>query len=484
MVYLSKKQRMYYFNSIICILIMICTRFIPPVGGITPYGMEVLGIFFGAVYGWVAVGFVWPSFFAMILLGLSDYGNIEAVFAEGFSNNVPLQIMISFIFFEIIAKSGFIDFFANWIIRLKINQGRPWMLSFTFFLASGLISSITNQFMVIIIFWYIIFSICKQVGYTVKDKWTAYILVGITCFAEISLTLFPFCPFSIIAIGLAQQSIKTIDVNALGWVILGLSVLVLICLLYTLIGKYVLKIDASKIDISKISEITVENKKLGSGALIGAIYLSVFVLIIVLPTFLPDNWSLTVMLNKFGVLGACAVCFVGLFFKVDKEGKSKLNFNQFAQNGIAWEMLILVVATMPLCAAMESDETGIVKAFVNFALPLFQQMGPLLFVIISIGLLSIISQFAHNLILMFVFLPILSGLCVELGVSPVLYIFLLMLGLDTAMATPGGSAASAMMFGNTEWIERKKCYEYACLWVALSLVIILCVGYPLGVILL
>lgn len=477
---ISGKQKSYYINSVVTILIMICGRFIPPVGGITPFGMEILGIFLGAIYGWIAVGFIWPSFLAMILLGISDYGNMEAVFAEGFSNSVPLQIMISFIFFEAISKSGFIDYIANWMISLKINVGRPWVLSFILFLASGLLSAVTNQFMVIVVFWFLIYSICDQIGYSVKDKWTNYVLVGVTCFAELTITLFPFCPFAIIAIGTAGQAVDLGTYNTIGWMVAGTAILILTCLIYTLIGKYILRIDTSKLNVGD-SFAHLRGKKLEGGALMGAVYLAVFILIIVLPTFLPDDWALTIVLNKFGVLGACAVCFVGLFFKVDHDGNSKLNFAKFAKDGIAWEMLILVVATMPICAAMESEDTGIVTAFVNFTLPLFQDMGPILFVIVSVGVLSIISQFTHNLILLFVFLPVLAKLALELGVNPMLYVFLFMMGIDTAMGTPGGSAASAMMFGNTNWIERKKCYIYAVIWVVLSLIVIFAVGYPLGI---
>lgn len=477
---ISSKQKIYYLNSVITIFIMVGGRFIPPVSSITPYGMEVLGIFLGSIYGWITVGFIWPSFLAMVLLGISDYGNMEAVFAEGFSNSVPLQIMISFIFFEAISKSGFIDFVANWITSLKFNIGRPWLLSFTLFFTAGLLSSVTNQFMVIVVFWFLIFSICEQVGYSVHDKWTTFVLVGVTCFAELTLALFPFCPFSIIAIGTASQAVDMGEYNTIGWIITGISVLLLTCLVYTLIGKYLLRIDVSNLNNGD-SFSNLRGKKLEGQALVGAVYLAIFILIIILPTLLPNTWMITNILNKFGVLGACAVCFVGLFFKVDHDGKNKLNFAQFAKDGIAWEMLMLVVATMPLCAAMESEDTGIVNAFVSLTLPLFQQMGPVLFVIVSIGVLSIISQFAHNLILLFVFLPVLAKLSVELGVNPMLYVFLFMLGIDTAMGTPGGSAASAMMFGNTKWIERKKCYAYACIWVLLSLILIFLVGYPLGI---
>ena len=167
---------------------------------------------------------------------------------------------------------------------------------------------------------------------------------------------------------------------------------------------------------------------------------------------------------------------------MDENGNSKRNFSQFAKDGIAWEMLILVVATMPICAAMESDETGIITTFVSALTPIFQSTGPIAFVLLSVGILSIVSQFSHNLILMFVFLPPLIGICVELGINPILYVFLFMLGIDTAMATPGGSAASAMMFGNVKWIDRKRAYIYASLWVFICLVILFVIGYPLGLI--
>ena len=46
---ISSKQKIYYLNSVITIFIMVGGRFIPPVSSITPYGMEVLGIFLGSI---------------------------------------------------------------------------------------------------------------------------------------------------------------------------------------------------------------------------------------------------------------------------------------------------------------------------------------------------------------------------------------------------------------------------------------------------
>ena len=41
----------YYINSAVCVALMLFFRFIPPVGQITQYGMEILGIFLGSIYG-------------------------------------------------------------------------------------------------------------------------------------------------------------------------------------------------------------------------------------------------------------------------------------------------------------------------------------------------------------------------------------------------------------------------------------------------
>ena len=95
----------YLINSIICIALMLLFRFIPPISQITPYGMEVLGIFLGSIWGWCTVGFIWPSLLGMILLGLSDYGTITAVFSEGFGNDTVLMLLMTFTFFAFINKS-------------------------------------------------------------------------------------------------------------------------------------------------------------------------------------------------------------------------------------------------------------------------------------------------------------------------------------------------------------------------------------------
>ncbi len=47
----TKKQNKSILHFCITISIMIIFRFIPSIGSITPYGMAIIGIFLGLIYG-------------------------------------------------------------------------------------------------------------------------------------------------------------------------------------------------------------------------------------------------------------------------------------------------------------------------------------------------------------------------------------------------------------------------------------------------
>ena len=50
----ANKVKMKYIHFSVVFALMFLFRFIPPFGTITPYGMTVIGIFIGLIYGWVS----------------------------------------------------------------------------------------------------------------------------------------------------------------------------------------------------------------------------------------------------------------------------------------------------------------------------------------------------------------------------------------------------------------------------------------------
>ena len=349
----------YLINSIICITLMVAFRWLPPFGGITPYGMEILGIFLGSVYGWVFVGFVWPSFLGMILLGLSGYGTIAQVFGQGFGDSIVLNLLLTFILFAFINKSGLMQWMANRFVSLKINIGRPWLLTFFFFFIASYISSITNNIAVTILLWYLFYGICDKVGYKRGDKYVSFVLCGIVFFATFSIVIFPFLPFSLVGIGLMQSMVDFGDYNQLGWLVSGPLVTLLLIFAYLLIGRFIFKVDISKLADKEDRFADLRTQKMGRSEKVGLAYLLLFLVIIILPTVLPKTWAFTAVLSNMSIIGACAACFVGICFLKDENGETINKFGDLVASAVNWDMILLMIATVPICSAMEASETGI-----------------------------------------------------------------------------------------------------------------------------
>ena len=82
----ANKVKMKYIHFSVVFALMFLFRFIPPFGTITPYGMTVIGIFIGLIYGWSvdADNLCWSSIMGIVAIGVSDFGNAGTALATAF----------------------------------------------------------------------------------------------------------------------------------------------------------------------------------------------------------------------------------------------------------------------------------------------------------------------------------------------------------------------------------------------------------------
>ena len=92
-----------YLHFAITLAIMLLFRFIPPIGSITPYGMAIIGIFIGMIYGWSvdAGNLIWTSLLGLFALALTDYGTAGNALAAAFGNE-SVMLMLLGMFFHIL----------------------------------------------------------------------------------------------------------------------------------------------------------------------------------------------------------------------------------------------------------------------------------------------------------------------------------------------------------------------------------------------
>ena len=88
----------YCVNSAISLILMFGFGYLPPIGGITQLGMQILGIFLGMVYGWISVSIPWPSMAGLIALIQTGYMSSGDVIKASFGESNVVLMFFIFIF--------------------------------------------------------------------------------------------------------------------------------------------------------------------------------------------------------------------------------------------------------------------------------------------------------------------------------------------------------------------------------------------------
>lgn len=242
------KNLFYYINTLVVFLLIFGIGALPPFGQITQLGMQILGIFVGTLYGWCTVGLVWPSIIAIIGVGLTGYCTVTESFSTGFGNEIPITIVVVYTLAAFMEESGLSGWLANWFISRKIGEGRPWMFTFLIFLAAYVLSALISLYATIIILWAIFYKICDQIGEKHGSKYTGMVIAGIVIICSLTGMIFPFKPFSVIVLGLAQNGIgTTIEYNFVTWTVYNFLISFAMMVLYMVVCRFVIRPDMTKV---------------------------------------------------------------------------------------------------------------------------------------------------------------------------------------------------------------------------------------------
>lgn len=113
-------------------------------------------------------------------------------------------------------------------------------------------------------------------------------------------------------------------------------------------------------------------------------------------------------------------------------------------------------------------------------MPIFNHLSPTMFLILTMLIFIAVTQLAHNLILIIVFMPVLASVGVQMGINPFMFNILFVFALQNAFMTPGASAQAALIFGNTDWIGRMDAYKICAIFTLFATLLLIIIGIPLG----
>lgn len=439
----------------IMLVLIVGIGMLPPFGGITPMGMKILGVFVGTLFGWMVLDFVVSSTVGLVFLGLSGYTTVLGAFQAGFSDMVVLNMIIGFAFAALLNEINLTGALASWLLSMKFVIGHPWRIIGLLFFSAWFVAAFADTLPAILVFWSIAYKIADDIGFKRRSKDIGYLIVGIIFFAAMGTYMFPFKP-GVLAFSGGYVAVMG-EIPQGKWYFGFIILSVVLMIFYLLLGKLV-RFDVTKfnIDLSTFAVHTEWGKK----EKWGLAFMIFFIFFMAIPGFLPTTIPFAVTWKGLGIIGT-TVIVVSAAYLINVDGKPLIeNPAKLWVNGVNWDLILMIAATMPIGAAIRSDEGGIITTVLTWLEGAIGDMNWIMFTIVCMIALGLLTQVSHNLIIAAVLFPVFAPMCAEMGGDPVLWFFANFFAINAAFTTPAASGWSAMMHSNSEWISVKEAYGF------------------------
>lgn len=478
-----KRSTLYYIHIVIFILITFGFGYLPPFAQISGVGMQVLGAFLGAVYGWLFIALDWPSLIALLALGISGYADsVHDLFISGWTFQSVSQSLLAYLFAEAIARTQFTSYIANKLMSIKLFRGRPYVLMIGCMIAAEIMFLLHCGLAGLFLLWSMFGIMAEKAGYEKKNKFSMIMVPSIVMVFVWANFVWPFNPGSIVQINFFAKGMEALasglTVPFFGWTFWWLLYTNAYIVLWVLFVKFVLRIKYPEIAAlgEELAEMGDGKQKMNGDQKFGLIVLIGFLVGMFIPNVLPTEWAFTQIFVKLGLTGMlCLVlCIMCAYQKASGEPFITM---QGVSKGIVWNIIWLLVATEPLANAFNAEECGIMTSIMAAITPVLTQMSPMLFLIAALIILGLVTQIVHNFILMVVFIPLLCPMYAQMGGNPFVMFMGLVIVLDAALATPAASYTSALMFGEPS-MDRKHAYIQGFSHFVFSIVLFFVVGIP------
>lgn len=429
-------------HTFIMCLLMFCFRFITPFSTVTSYGMAVLGVFLGLIWGWSFVGLMWPSLLGMFGLALTGYGTVESVAIAMFSNSSILMMMVGSLAFMALMQSKAADWLMAKIVGSKIGLKSPMYTIMIILFASVVINSFGGN----MVFYFGIFPIMvvtlKKIGYAPGDRFCVMFLTGFMISIQIGMCFRPFVGWGIMTCGTMMQLTQT-QISYGGWMLLMAILEIVFVITYPFFMKL------CRCDFSKMAEVDIatsfgiaQGAKLNLGQKIVLAAMGIFLAAVIIFSIAGNKMGvLYTYYAQIGVLGLMVLFWIVMtVIKIDD--KPLLNLREASTN-FTWDMLFLVAIALLISSVLTSQETGINTWIASSIGPLFVGKSPVVFLIV-LGLVTLLlTNVSNNIAVCYIMMNVvaamyLNGLPINiLAAALIISVFSVIAFLTPASSMPG-----------------------------------------------
>lgn len=401
-----------YIKVGIVLLFMFGFRFLPPIGGITPYGMSVLGILIGAILGWSfdSQTMLHTSLLALVALATTAYpGGMEAICTNLMAQSSLIIMCLGMIMSGALVDAGVDNYLIGKIMNLKFAKGKPWMVTFLLILAPFVLSIFIINSALILFLLPIYTKLLREAGYKAGDKYAMHLILGAILAANCSSYLFPFRGMPLAFQGMAK-AYTGITWTYAEWM-MSISIYTLLVPFGYILFMKLIGCDPSKIvniDISgAFGDPNVEISRHQKGVLTCMIIFLVGAVIVSFGSMMQN--VVGQFLGKVSVYGwIMAILSAMMIIRVD--GKRLLNLHIATAKGFSWDLILLVASATLVGSALTTAEAGFGAALTKLVAPMLGGLGPVAIVIVIFTFALIATNVCNNMAILMICYALVAGL--------------------------------------------------------------------------
>jgi len=454
----AKKDRNIIVFIIYCIIAAL-GWLIPPIDPITTEGMHLLGVFIAAIVGWSFTSEVWPSLLTFILLPFVGLTDLAGVLAASWGSDMGLFMILLMVMVAFLEATGTTGYVAAFLMTRKFLSGHPWRLIFMIFLVAWLLSTFCGNFPGMLITWGFIYKICDVLGYKPFDKFANLLIFGVAVMGALSLSSVPWANNALVILGSYSASSGQ-SINYAHYLAFSVPVAIFSILGFLLLCKFVFRLDVSRLKNLDPNIFGSEDLKLTTERKIALISLGLLILALLVPSLLPAGNPVRVLSDKMGLSLKAAVLFVVLnLIRID--GKQIFNFGKLATKGVPWNMIMMCIGILTFVALLGRPEAGISAFLGKLFTPMFADVSVIVFFLLVLLITVFLTNFMINMVIAVIMISATLPIAATLGVEPLQIVYLITVSCTIAFMLPAASAASCVLFANTQWVRAKDVYKYS-----------------------
>lgn len=465
-----------YIHFAITLAIMLFFRFIPPIGRITPYGMAIIGIFIGMIYGWSvdADNLIWTSLLGLVALALTDYGTAGEAIAAAFGNESVMLMLLSMFFVGMLQDSNLTQWMSSKLLSAKFTQGKPWLLTALIILGPALATILVNQTLVALIMFVVYQAIFEQAGYKKGDLYPAMVLMGFMVVCSVAFSLLPFRGWCLMTVGMATKA--GVQINMGGWIISEVITLAVTCIGWILVMFIVPGCKVDKLKNIDITHFTKEVKPLTKRQKVVLILLLANIIGCIFLSFAAGTEGIRAYFGKVGVYGwVIFLIALAMIWKVD--GEPVLN-KKTAPSYFYWDLILVVASAMVVAGQITDESTGITAVVGQLITPLLG-LSDYMFVLILGIITFLLTNFANNVAVTITMMTIAMALSAQADFNLQVALMVITVFGVIGLITPAGSVNGAMIHAH-EFTTTKSAYTAGFIMFVFLTIIMALVMIPLG----